>query len=306
MGGYARVAFLLLGAMGTQAQDGALQTNASDQTQHREASPVYQVTVVSRTTKAINYGTRSEPTKVDFKGTVLMSDARGEATVQSRQGVVQIKARFEHVAPPTGFGSGYLTYALWAISPDGRAQNLGELVLDAANKGKLDVSTNLQAFALIVTAEPYFAVTQPSDVVVMENAVRPDTSGAVEEVDAKYELLPRTPFLYEIHAQKDVLEGRKLSKDEYEATLALYEAQNAIQLAKAAGAERYASDIFQRSEQLYQQALDAKAHKAGIKDVVTPAREAAQRGADARTVSLRKQQIQGTESSVSESTLKGH
>jgi len=189
---------------------------------------------------------------------------------------------------PTRFGSSYLTYVLWAISPDGRAQNLGELVLDPSNKGKLEVSTNLQAFALIVTAEPYFAVTQPSDVVVMENEVRPDTVGKVEAVDAKYELLPRKPFVYETGSLNGSPEGPKLSKDEYESTLALYQALNSIQLAKAAGAERYAPDILQKAQQLYQEALDANTRKAGAKAVITPAREAAQRGADARAVSLRK------------------
>jgi hypothetical protein len=268
---------------------------ATDPAKIQGGSPVYQVTVVSRTTKAVNYGTRSEPTKIDFKGTVLMSDARGEAVVQSRQGVVQVRARFDHVAPPTGFGPSYLTYVLWAISPDGRAQNLGELVLDGSNKGKLDVSTNLQAFALLVTAEPYFAVTRPSDVVVMENEVRPDTVGSVEQVDAKYELLPRKPFVYDIHPANGIPEGQKLSKDDYEATLALYEAQNAIQLAKAAGAEQYAPDVFQKAQQLYQQAFDAKTRKAGVKAVVTPAREAAQRAADARTVSLQKPKAEGGE-----------
>lgn len=283
------MAVFILNVVGIRAQDAAPQPTTAGPARPPEASPVYQVTVVSRTTKAVNYGTRSEPTKIDFKGTVLMSDARGEAVVQSRQGVVQVRARFERVASPTGFGASYLTYVLWAISPDGRAQNLGELVLDASNKGKLEVSTNLQAFALIVTAEPYFAVTRPSDVVVMENEVRPDTIGSVEQVDAKYELLPRKPFVYDIQSANAVPQGQKLSKDDYEATLALYEAQNAIQLAKAAGAEQYAPDVFQKAMQLYQQALDAKTRKAGVKAVVTPAREAAQRGADARTVSLRKQ-----------------
>jgi hypothetical protein len=291
---YVIIAAFILSAVGIFAQNVA-PPEATDPAKIQGGSPVYQVTVVSRTTKAVNYGTRSEPTKIDFKGTVLMSDARGEAVVQSRQGVVQVRARFDHVAPPTGFGPSYLTYVLWAISPDGRAQNLGELVLDGSNKGKLDVSTNLQAFALLVTAEPYFAVTRPSDVVVMENEVRPDTVGSVEQVDAKYELLPRKPFVYDIHPANGIPEGQKLSKDDYEATLALYEAQNAIQLAKAAGAEQYAPDVFQKAQQLYQQAFDAKTRKAGVKAVVTPAREAAQRAADARTVSLQKPKAEGGE-----------
>lgn len=254
-------------------------------------SPVYQVTVVSRTVQAINYGTNSEPTKVDFKGTVLMPKARGEAVVRSRQGVAEIKAKFERVAPPTRFGRQYLTYVLWAITPDGRAQNLGEVVLNGANKSKIDVTTHMQAFALIMTAEPYFSVSRPSDAVVMENEARPDTTGSIEPVVAKDELLPRQPFVYDEGVQ--VPPEPKVSEDEYKAMLALYEAQNSIQLAKAAGAAQFAPDVVQKAEQLYRQALDQKTQHAGMKAVVASAREAAQYGADAKAVSLQKQNQQG-------------
>ena len=134
---------------------------------NRVAEPLYRVTVVSRTTKAINYGHLGDPTKVGLKGTVLMTDAQGEARVESKRGAVEIEAKINHLGTPTRFGPEYLTYVLWAISPEGRPVNLGELVADPSDKAKIKVSTDLQAFALIVTAEPYFSVTQPSDVVVM-------------------------------------------------------------------------------------------------------------------------------------------
>ena len=56
------------------------------------------------------------------------------------------------------------------------------------------MTTELQVFGLVVTAEPYFAVSRPSDVVVMENVVRPDTVGKIEVIDAKYELLQRGQY----------------------------------------------------------------------------------------------------------------
>src|SRR5438105_3329855 len=147
--------------------------------------PVFRVTVVSHTTKAINYRHRSGSTKVGFRGTPLMPEATGEATVNSKQGRIQINTKMEHLAPATQYGPEYLTYVLWAVTPEGRPKNLGE-VLVSGGESKMTVTTDLQTFGLIVTAEPYFAVTQPSDVVVMENFVRNDTEGTVQEIDAKY------------------------------------------------------------------------------------------------------------------------
>jgi len=152
--------------------------------QKRESGPLSRVTLVVRTTKAINYRHLSGPTRIDFRGTVLQSQARGEARVESKRGAIRIQAQFEKLEPASRFGQGFLTYVLWAITPEGRADNLGELLL-AGQKSKVDVTEQLQAFALIVTAEPYFAVSQPSEVVVMENVVRPDTAGQVEEIDAR-------------------------------------------------------------------------------------------------------------------------
>jgi hypothetical protein len=280
------VAGVLSAQVGTTVQDQTVRT------QHSASEPIYRITVVSRSTKAINYGHRTEPTKVDFKGTVLMPTAHGEAIVESKRGVVEIKTGFNHVDAPTKFGPEYLTYVLWAISPEGRPTNLGELVLNSSNKGKLAVSSDLQSFALIVTAEPYFSVTRPSDVVVMENVVRPDTVGKVEELDAKYELLPRKQFTYDATANSAVSDGPKIPFNQYEATLALYQAQNALQIAKATGADRYATDTFEKADQLYHQAQSYHAQKSATKQVVMTAREAAQTAEDARAITVKRQQAQ--------------
>ena len=252
--------------------------------------PIYHVNVVSRTTVAINYGHRTDPTKIDFQGTVLLPQAHGEATVQSKRGTTDIDAKFERVDPPTKFGTGYLTYVLWAITPEGRPVNLGELVPNSSNKGKLHVSTDLQSFALIVTAEPYYSVTQPSDVVVLENVIRPDTVGKVEEVNARYELLPRKGFTFDPSAPVPNGSGQKLSMDQYEAVVALYQAQNAIQIARVAGADHYAPETFQKAQQLYRNAQYYRDKKADSKTIVMTAREAAQAAEDARTIASRRQQ----------------
>src|SRR5262245_14213681 len=122
-----------------------------------DPQPLYKVTIVSRTTKAINYGHRSTPTKIDFRGTPLLPDARGKAGVETARGATLVEVDFSRLPPPTRFGPQYLTYVVWAISPDGRPENLGELMLDSSDKAKLRASTSLQTFAMIVTAEPHFS-----------------------------------------------------------------------------------------------------------------------------------------------------
>ncbi len=146
--------FLVVLGLGIASAQGQVQRTETPPGQ----VPIYKVTVVARTTKAINYRHRSGATKVDFRGTALMPQARGEAKVDSKQGRIEIDAKFDRLAPATQFGPEYLTYVLWAVTPEGRATNLGEVLLKG-DGSKLDVTTDLQAFGLIVTAEPYFAVT---------------------------------------------------------------------------------------------------------------------------------------------------
>jgi len=265
-----------------QMQSSAQAPAPSQQSQQQpdQSSPLYRVTVVARTTKAINYRHLSGPTKIDFRGTVLLPLAHGEANVEGKRGAIRVQARFEKLEPATRFGPGYLTYVLWAVSPEGRADNLGEVLLEGS-KGKLDVTSQLQAFALIVTAEPYFAVTQPSEAVVLENVVRPDTIGDVEEVDAKFDLLERGQYSYvEGSAQPSALDPR--------IPLGLYEARNAVNLAKAIGADRYASDSYQKALQLLAQAESYQAHKGEHKQVEMAAREAVQTAEDARAITAKR------------------
>jgi hypothetical protein len=265
---------------------GAVFAQVAPPSQPEQKAPIYRVTVVSETTKAVNYGHRTDPTKIDFRGTVLLPDAGGSATVESHRGSVTIEAKFDHVPSPQRFGPRYLTYVMWALTPDGKAQNLGELVLNSSNKGKLRAATPLQAFALLVTAEPYYSVEHPSGVVVMENHIRPDTVGKIEEMEARYDLLPVKPYTYRMNAANSeaAAGGPKMSMDRYEATLALYEAQNAVQIARSELAAEYAPDTMQKAEQLYQQAQTYYSQKANSKLIVSTAREAVQTAEDARLV----------------------
>jgi len=155
--------------------------------------PIFRVDVTSKSIRAVNYHNRQGTTKIDFRGTALMPEARGEASVTANTGATRVSLRFEHLSNPAQFGQEYLTYVLWAITPEGRAERLGEIALKNPNdtSGELYATTDLQSYGMIVTAEPYFSVSQPSDVVVMENFIRNDTSGTLEQVDAKYELLKR-------------------------------------------------------------------------------------------------------------------
>jgi len=274
------ITLLILGVTGV-AQQG--------QVEPMEKRPVFTVKVVSRTTKAVNYRHRGGSTKVDLEGTELMPEARGEARVESKTGRLEINAKLERMQPANKFGLEYLTYVLWAITPEGRANNLGEIVLNDG-RSELHATTDLQAFGLIVTAEPYFAVTQPSELVVAQNIIRPDTKGRVEAIDVKYELLPRGLYASQVEPIRDAVYGI-----DTKAPLDLFEARNAVRIARAAGAEQYASSTFAKAQQLLNQAEDYYRRKQGSKPIGTVAREAAQTAEEARVMTLKRQQEEKAE-----------
>jgi outer membrane protein OmpA-like peptidoglycan-associated protein len=247
-------------------------------------APIFRMTVVQRSIQAVNYRHRSGSTEVDLRGTELMPEARGKAKVNSKQGRLEVDADMNHMVSPETYGPEYLTYVLWAVTPEGRATNLGEVLVNPDGKSKLDVTTELQAFGLIVTAEPYFGVTQPSDVVVMENIIRPETKGQWETVDAKYELLKRGQYVRNQNAAA-LRPGQPYSK----VPLELYEARNAVQIARWAAADKYAADTFAKAQDQLNQAEAYLARKAGEKPVAMMARAAVETSEDARIISLRKQ-----------------
>jgi outer membrane protein OmpA-like peptidoglycan-associated protein len=244
--------------------------------------PVFRVSVVSRSVQAVNYRHRSGSTKMDFAGTDLMRSADGVAQVNSKRGSIEIEAEFGGLDRPTSFGNEYLTYVLWAISPEGRAVNLGEVLVGDNHRSKLRVTTDLQAFAMIVTAEPYYAVRQPSNVVVLENVVREDTKGTIEAVNAKYELMERGGYIPTGYKFDPVVLNAHLP-------LEFFEARNALRIAQSEGADHYASDSYQRAVQLMNSA-DSFATEKGVpkKQLIAVSREAVQTAEDARAIAVKK------------------
>jgi outer membrane protein OmpA-like peptidoglycan-associated protein len=246
---------------------------------------IYRVKVVERQLDAVNYLNRSGATHVDFVGTDLMPSARGDAKVESVTGKTKISVKFSGLTPANGFGPEYLTYVLWAISPDGRPQNLGELEL-SGDKANLDVSSSFQSFGMIVTAEPYFAVSQPSDVVVLKNVFSDRTQGVLEQVNVHYQLLPRG--LYAPTDGAHTVWNPVTDREHY--PLALYEAHNAERIAMQAGADRYAADIMHevQTDINNADAMQANKHR-DVHMIFTDARQATQRAEDARITALRKE-----------------
>ena len=279
-------AFLITcGVLAAQAPQAPNPTSNAAENAARMASgsvPIYRVTVVARTMKAINYNHRSGSTHIGFQGTTLMPKATGEAKVESKQGVIKIDAEMQKLEPAGKFGPEYLTYVIWAVTPEGRATNVGEVLLHDG-KSKLNATTELQSFGLFVTAEPYFAVTQPSDVVVMENFVRKDTTGTIEQLDAKFELLQRGQYTLNVNPS----EIRPFKLDP-KVPLELYEARNALQIARWTGAERYSADTYQKAVIGVLNAEGYLKGKAGSRPIGTVAREAVQMAEDSRIITLKK------------------
>lgn len=272
---------LLLAVGITLSLSAFAQTN-SQTTEPTSPRHTFRVNVISRSVQAVNYRHRSGATKLDFAGTDLMPSANGDAEVNSKRGAIEIEAEFGNLQNPTTFGSEYLTYILWAISPEGRAVNLGEVLLGENHRSKLQVTTDFQAFALVVTAEPYYAVRQPSNVVVLENVVRNDTKGTTEAVNAKYELMERGGYIPTGYKFDPVVLNAKLP-------LEFFEARNALRIAQSEGAEEYASDSYQHAVQLMNQADGYATEKnAPKKRLIAISREAVQTAEDARAIAVKK------------------
>jgi outer membrane protein OmpA-like peptidoglycan-associated protein len=260
-----------------------------------QASPQDSITVVpsgqssivlvdetSRTVDAVDYQHRGGATSVDLAGTALMPSADGRAKVRTKRGTMEVEADFGNLQSPSAFGGEYLTYVLWAISPDGHAVNLGEVLIGGNDRSKLTATTTLQAFALIVTAEPYFAVRQPSNVVVLENVVNSETRGTTEAVHAKYELMERGGY---------IPTGYKFDPVVLDANLPLefLEARNAMRIAKSEGAEEYARESYQHAQELMTSADGyATDHHSDKKQLIATSRQTVQTAEDAREIAVKK------------------
>ena len=263
-------------------QDAAPQ-QMNQNTGQNDQMPVFRVNVYARTTRAVNYRHRGGSTMVDLRGTELMPEVGGHAKVDGKVGRLAISVELTHMQPASHFGGQYLTYVLWAITPEGRAVNLGEVLPGDNGKDKIDVTTDLQAFGLIVTAEPYYAVTHPSNKVVAENILRQETKGFEEPIDAKFDVLEGAQYTIDVPAEQ-----LPSTQADARVPLDLLEARNAVAIAKAAGAKQYASDSLAKAEDMLQRAEDYLQRKQGRTPIGTAARGATQMAEDARVLTLRR------------------
>jgi len=244
-------------------------------------APAFRFNVISRTTPAVNYGHRGGSTKINFKGTELMPRAEGSATVQSKRGDTKIVLELEGLDNPKTFGNEYLTYVLWAVSPEGRPANLGEVLIGGNHRSKLETTSQLQAFALIVTAEPYYAVRRPSNLVILENEVRSDTVGTTQAVESKYELIDRGGYIPTGYKFDPVVLNAKLP-------LEFFEARNAMRIAESAGAQRYAMPSYDKAVLQMKNADDLAIRKhSDKKSLISASRETVQTAEDAREIAMK-------------------
>jgi outer membrane protein OmpA-like peptidoglycan-associated protein len=255
--------------------------------QRSENAPVYQIRVVGNSVTAISYEHRNGSTDIGFQGTPLLAQAKGQGKVESKQGRLAISAEFKDLVPAQRFGPEYVTYVLWAITPEGKTNNLGEILLNGTSS-KIQVTTSLQTFGLIVSAEPYFAVSQPSNVVILENVVLPTTNGTIERVTAKYELLDRGQYTYSVSEENLNIAAKT------NVPIEVFEARNAVAIARSVGAQQYASDVFLKAQSSLNDAETLLAHKGDRKREIQAARDAVQNAADARQITIRRLEDEST------------
>jgi outer membrane protein OmpA-like peptidoglycan-associated protein len=235
---------------------------------------------VSRTTKAVNYR-RAGAAKIDFQGTELMQQASGEARVQNKGSRTEIDAKFLGFDEATKFGLEYLTYVLWAVSPGGRAVNLGEIVLKNG-AGEVKAISDMQTFGMIVSAEPYFAVTQPGNTVVLENVFGPATLGKVENIDASYELLGRG-----IYSSSNTRIENAIFGIDRKTPLELFEARNSVRIAHIALADKYAAPTLAKAELQLRNAEEIYGRKSDKKSVIAASREVVETAEEARVMAVK-------------------
>src|SRR5438093_2807890 len=236
---------------------------------------------VSRTTKAVNYR-RAGAAKIDFQGTELLEQASGEAKVQNKGSRVEIEAKFVGLDEATKFGLEYLTYVLWAVSPEGRAVNLGEVVLKGG-AGEVKAITDMQTFGMIVTAEPYFAVTQPGNTVVLENVINTSMT-RVEDIAASYELVGRG-----VYSSTNTRIECAIFGIDRKTPLELFEARNSVRIAHNALADKYAASTLAKAEQQLRNAEEIYGRKSDKKSVIAAAREVVQTSEEARVMAGKQQ-----------------
>jgi hypothetical protein len=239
-------------------------------------------TVAGKPINAISYQVGAGATKVDLNSPAAVSNETGEAKVEAKRGTTAIDAKVASLRNPSMFGTEFLTYVLWSVSPEGRTSNLGEIQVNDIGNGELKATTELQVFSLIETAKPYFAVRRPSEVLILENVLRKDTKGKVFPVN-EYQLMRRAQY-------EKLGNPLALTLDLKHVPLEMYEARNAVDIAKAKGADVHAQDTFSKAESSLQISESALARKADKKEIISSARQTAQFSEDARALAADRQE----------------
>jgi len=242
--------------------------------------------LISKSTTAIGFTVGGGSTKVDLKGTELMPDAGGEAKVEAKAktGTTNIEVTVKGLTPPSKLGAEYLTYVLWVVTPEGRTGNSGELFINKNGEGKLSATTPAQTFSMIVTAEPYFAVRVPSEMVVLETETRKNTKGKLFPV-TEYKLMKRGQYA-------KLGNPLAMTPDVQHVPLEMYEARNAVDIAKSRGAAQYAPEILSKAQASLDEAESALASKADKKGIISTARQTVQFSEDARALAAQRQEEQ--------------
>src|SRR6267142_1027386 len=238
--------------------------------------------LTTKSVKAIGYRVGGGSTKVDLKGTELMAGASGEAKVEAKPGATTIEVSLIGMTQPSTLGAEFLTYVLWVVTPDGRSGNTGEIIINKNGEGKLKATTPAQTFALLVTAEPYFAIRFPSEMVILENDTRKNTKGQIFPVN-DFKLMRRAQY-------EKLGNPLAMTPDLERVPLQLYEARNAVDIAKSRGADKDAPEIFPKATSSLQMAENALASKADKKDIVSKAGQAIQFAEDARALAAQRQE----------------
>ena len=209
---------------------------------------------VARQTTAITYPL-DEIVQTQFRGTTRFPRMKGEARVKrtSRNGT-EIELSVSKMPRPFELGAGYATYVLWAVSPDGQIDNLGEIRRRGFFEfdSKISVTTPLQTFALIITAEPHFLVRQPSQAIMLENLSPVAQSGRTIATTRAAQYFGNSSDFFRDARTPEIAE-----LDYAKTPSTILQAKQAVALARYAGAERDATEEFRQAESFLTSAENA-------------------------------------------------
>ena len=255
-------------------------TVSTDAAQSQEKVP--DSNLVSKSVTAVGYKVGGGSTQVDLNGTDLMPQAIGEAKVKAKTGATNIEVSLKNMTAPSELGAEFLTYVLWVVTPDGRTGNTGELIINKNGEAKLNATTPAQTFAMLITAEPYFAVRVPSEMVVLENETRKNTKGQIFPVN-DFKLMKRGQY-------EKLGNPLAMTPDVERVPLQVYEARNAVDIAKSREAEKDAPEIFTKATASLQMTENALTGKADKKEIISAARQTIQFAEDARALAAQRQE----------------